>query len=85
MTNIHPMIIFSLPELAQGELLGYLNVRHPSSVNNFLGITLAATVLIKYFSNLLRMFVLMISGLSLNTVGMGSKYRSLGQISEKSC
>ena len=87
--------LFSSPELAQGELLGYLNVRRLSSVrfvvvvvvvvNNFLVNTLAATVLTKSSSNLLRVFVLMISRSSSIMGGMGSTSRSLGQILEKSC
>ena len=86
------LLVFSSPELAQGELLGYLNVRRPScvvrrssSVNNFLVNTLVATVLTQSFSKMPSMFVLMISGSSSNMGGMGSKSRSLGQIFVKSC
>ena len=41
---------------------------------------LVATVLTKTCSNLLRMFVLIISWSSSNMAGVGSKSRSLGQI-----
>ena len=60
---------------------------HPTSsvVNNFSVYTLTVTVLIQSSSNLLRMFVLMISRSCLIMGGMGSKSRSLGQILEKSC
>ena len=54
-------------------------------VNNLLVNTLAATYLTQYFSNLLRMFVLINSGSRLNMIETGSKKRSLCQILEKSC
>ena len=47
--------------------------------------SLGATVLMQSSSNLLRMFVLIISGSSSIMGGMGSKSRSLGQILVKSC
>ena len=45
--------------------------------------TLAATVMSQASSNLLRMFVLIISGTGLNIGGVESKSRSLGQILKK--
>ena len=65
------------------------HVRH--TLNKFfkslknLVITLVATVLSQSSSNLLRMFVMMISDRRWNMREIGSKRRSLGQIFEKSC
>ena len=60
-------------------------VRCPSSVNNFLVNTVAATVLTRSFSKVTSIFDLMISWSSTNMGGMESKSRSLGQILVKSC
>ena len=54
------------------------------SRRNFSVYTLAATVLIQSSSNLLRMFILMMSRSSSIMGGVGSKSRSLGQIKVKS-
>ena len=84
---------------AQGELLGYLNVRRPSSCvvrrascvvrcpsSTFdVVYTLASTFLIQSFSNLVRMFVSMMWWTLLKMGVVGSKSRSLGQILEKPC
>ena len=65
----------------------HLHVRRASfvGVNFFSVYTLAATVLIQSSSNLLRMFILMMSRSSSIMGGVGSKSRSLGQIKVKSC
>ena len=60
-------------------------VRRASCVYNWSVYTLAVTFLIQSSSNLVRMFVLMISRTSSNLGHEGSKTRSLGQILEKSC
>ena len=61
-------------------------VRRASSfVNNFVVTTLQPITLIQSSSNLLRMFIWIISRTSSNMGGVGLKSRSLGQIFVKSC
>ena len=62
-----------------------LSVVRRASVNIFTVNALQATFLARSFSNLARLFVLMISQTSLNLGHVGSITRSLGQIIENPC
>ena len=70
--------------MVKGELLGSMAVRRPSVRRQQLLVnTLEVTVLIRFSSNLVRMFVLMKSRSSSNMGHVGSKSRSRGQIKGK--
>ena len=86
--------VCSSPELAEGELLGYRDVRRTCgrprrtkrpSVNFQLVYTLEGTVLIQSSRNFVRMLTI-ITSKSISKLGhVGSKTRSLGKIIEKPC
>ena len=69
--------------MVRGELLESMPVRRPSVVNILLVNTLEVTVLSRFSSNVVRMFVSMKFRSSSNMGYMGLKTRSRGQIKGK--
>ena len=87
-------LIFSSPELAQGELLGYCDVRRTCgrprrtrrpSVNFLACVHSSGNSFDPKFMKFARMLIIIMSRSSSKLGHVGSKTRSLGQILEKPC